>query len=186
LLTSPTPLADGTGIPAWIIDRVQSALGSFSATGLVSCLLIFGAHNLLPHVEIITPAPRVGNKSPQRSPQTTTGIAARGGDNVVALVPKAANGVVSVKPMRDFLAQCVPEAASDDEVEWGDMFKRYRSWHARILQPGENLYTAAEFGAVLARSAIGRAFRSGTTASSCIAWVASCQRESEHGRARGA
>jgi hypothetical protein len=42
---SPTPLADRTGIPAWIIDLVQSAVGSISANGLACCLLVFGAHS---------------------------------------------------------------------------------------------------------------------------------------------
>jgi hypothetical protein len=52
---SPTPLADRTGIPAWIIDLLTSALGSISANGLACCLLIFGAHHRAPRVEIITP-----------------------------------------------------------------------------------------------------------------------------------
>src|SRR5262249_37047731 len=42
---SPTPLADRTGVSAWIIDLVQSALGSIAANGLACCLLVFGAHS---------------------------------------------------------------------------------------------------------------------------------------------
>jgi hypothetical protein len=52
--------------------------------------------------------------------------------------------------MITFLAQCVPEADARDKAEWGDLFKAYLRWHARITPPGERPYTAAEFGAVLA------------------------------------
>jgi hypothetical protein len=52
---SATPLADRIGVPAWIIDLLQSALGSIAANGLACCLLLFGAHHPVQRVEIVTP-----------------------------------------------------------------------------------------------------------------------------------
>jgi hypothetical protein len=42
--TSATPLADRLGWPAWILDLLQSALGSIAANGLACFLMVFGAH----------------------------------------------------------------------------------------------------------------------------------------------
>lgn len=41
---SPTPLADLTGAPAWVLDLTIAILGSIGVNGLACCLLIFGAH----------------------------------------------------------------------------------------------------------------------------------------------
>ena len=41
---SPTPLADLTGAPAWVLDLTIAILGSLGVNGLACCLLIFGAH----------------------------------------------------------------------------------------------------------------------------------------------
>jgi hypothetical protein len=41
---SATPLADRLGWPAWILDLLQSALGSIAANGLACFLMVFGAH----------------------------------------------------------------------------------------------------------------------------------------------
>jgi hypothetical protein len=71
---SPTPLADRTGVPAWIIDLVQSGLGSIAANGLASCLLIFGAHQLLLRVETLTPV-----LEPEKAAHLSAG---NGGDGV--------------------------------------------------------------------------------------------------------
>jgi len=54
---SATPLADRIGLPAWLIDLAQSALGSIAANGLGCCLLIFGAHHRPRRIEIVSPAP---------------------------------------------------------------------------------------------------------------------------------
>jgi len=42
--TSATPLADRLGWPAWLLDLLQSALGSIAANGLACFLMVFGAH----------------------------------------------------------------------------------------------------------------------------------------------
>ena len=41
---SATPLADRLGWPAWMLDLLQSALGSIAANGLACFLMVFGAH----------------------------------------------------------------------------------------------------------------------------------------------
>jgi hypothetical protein len=41
---SATPLADRLGWPAWLLDLLQSALGSIAANGLACFLMVFGAH----------------------------------------------------------------------------------------------------------------------------------------------
>jgi len=41
---SPTPLADRLGWSAWVLDLLQSALGSIAANGLACFLMVFGAH----------------------------------------------------------------------------------------------------------------------------------------------
>src|SRR5262249_7292945 len=61
---SPTPLADRSGIPAWIIDLVSAALGSLAANGLACCLLMFGAHHRALRVEVVPPAP---SEAPNRA-----------------------------------------------------------------------------------------------------------------------
>jgi hypothetical protein len=42
--TSATPLADRLGWPSWLLDLLQSALGSIAANGLACFLMVFGAH----------------------------------------------------------------------------------------------------------------------------------------------
>jgi hypothetical protein len=42
---SATPLADRTGIAAWVLDLITASLGSIAANGLACCLMIFGAHH---------------------------------------------------------------------------------------------------------------------------------------------
>ena len=73
----PTPLADRSGIPAWIIDLTVAALGSIAANGLACCLMIFGAHHSAPRVEIVEPAKAQSRKAPR--PWTAKDHAARFG-----------------------------------------------------------------------------------------------------------
>jgi hypothetical protein len=48
---SATPLADRLGWPAWLLDLLQSALGSIAANGLACFLMVFGAHRPRKHNE---------------------------------------------------------------------------------------------------------------------------------------
>jgi hypothetical protein len=54
---SATPLADRTGIPAWILDLLTAGLGSIAANGLACCLMIFGAHHTRSRVEVLMTMP---------------------------------------------------------------------------------------------------------------------------------
>jgi hypothetical protein len=42
---SPTPLADRTGIPAWLLELFGAGFGALAANGLACCLMIFGGHH---------------------------------------------------------------------------------------------------------------------------------------------
>jgi hypothetical protein len=56
---SPTPLADRTGIPAWMLELFGAGVGAIAANGLACCLMIFGGHQhrRVPHVEVSTTEP---------------------------------------------------------------------------------------------------------------------------------
>ena len=54
---SATPLADRLGLPPWLLDLFQSALGSIAANGLAFLLIAFGAHRARPVVEIVAAMP---------------------------------------------------------------------------------------------------------------------------------
>jgi hypothetical protein len=66
---SATPLADRIGISAWVIDLLQSPLGSIAANGLACCLLLFGAHHPVQRVEIVTP-----RLATEKTPRNVAGL----------------------------------------------------------------------------------------------------------------
>jgi hypothetical protein len=108
---SPSPLADRLGMPAWIVDLVQSALGSLAANGLACCLLIFGAHGSTTRVEVVNAQPTEPLKPAAASP---TEHAAR------------------------FAFECIEPGGQADLKE---VAQRYRAWVAaagdKHLEPDE-------------------------------------------------
>ena len=78
---SPTPLADRTGIPAWVLELFGAGFGALAANGLACCLMIFGGHHhRQPHVQAVTSlSPCPTGSCPRRRPQAGGLAAPRAG-----------------------------------------------------------------------------------------------------------
>jgi hypothetical protein len=106
---SATPLADRLGWPAWVLDLLQSALGSIAANGLACGLLAFGAHrNNRPPVE----RPKQSEKAaePKKRPAKPTPPSDPHIDHAAAFA------VARLEPAQDGGADLV------------DVYRAYRSW----------------------------------------------------------
>jgi hypothetical protein len=116
---SATPLADRTGIPAWILDLVTACLGSIAANGLACGLIIFGAHHSSRRVEVVMPKtmPIVATAEPtepSRIPDPQSGEVPR----IPTVKEHAAR----------FAVECMhPEGEADLQA----IQQRYGTWRAR-------------------------------------------------------
>jgi hypothetical protein len=124
---SATPLADRIGVSAWIIDLLQSALGSIAANGLACCLLLFGAHYPVHRVEIVTP-----RRAPQRTP----------GD--LAVSPTHGTSEDLKQHAAKFAVECL-RPDPDGEVDLLTLRNKYGAWC-----PADRRVPKAKIGRALA------------------------------------
>jgi hypothetical protein len=124
---SATPLADRIGVSAWIIDLLQSALGSIAANGLACCLLLFGAHHPVQRVEIVTP-----RRAPQKTP----------GDFEAS--PTHGSGDELKQHAAKFAVECL-RPDPDGEVDLLALRDQYGAWC-----PADRRVSAAKIGRALA------------------------------------
>jgi hypothetical protein len=117
---SPTPLADRTGIPAWLLELFGAGVGALAANGLACCLMIFGGHHHRhPRVEIVTPlatapdrkelAAPAASRKPRRSSRT-------------ARTPTAKDRA------KQFWRECL---APEGEVDLQAIQARFMAWSAQ-------------------------------------------------------
>jgi hypothetical protein len=141
---SPTPFADAVDMPSWMWDVFLAGMGAIAINGLGCVLIAFGSHASRSHNR--QEKPRLLDRLVSRLRRNKKPAAAP--SNVVPLVQKS-TPTISAKQMVTFLAQCAPEGGRRDKAEWGELYRAYLPWHARVA-PSDKPYSAAEFGAVLA------------------------------------
>lgn len=135
---SPTPLADRTGIPAWLLELFGAGFGALAANGLACCLMIFGGHHhrRAPHVEVITPEPAVTAKPPIATPARKRKSARRS---------KAGHEMTAEDRAAQFALECLkPQGEADVDI----IEARYASWCAG--RPRDKHLPPRQFGQALA------------------------------------
>lgn len=132
---SAAPLADRTGIPAWVLDLIAAGLGSIAANGLGVGLIAFAAHGRRAEQLQLTPA------HAELLPGDTTRTLPRpGGERrkrVVRISEHAAQfAVESLAP------------ATDDGVDLLEIHRAYDGWcNSKGVEP----LSAAKIGSALAK-----------------------------------
>jgi hypothetical protein len=134
---SATPLADRTGIAAWILDLITASLGSIAANGLACCLMIFGAHHSGRRVELVTAMPIV---------ETAMPVVDTVESNTPVRAPEPASEAIILRPkdhVARFAIECMRPGGT---VELRDIQKRYSSWNTGRVQ-----YSRAQVAQALAQ-----------------------------------
>jgi hypothetical protein len=119
---SATPLADRLGWPAWLLDLLQSALGSIAANGLACFLMVFGAHRTKNQAE------RTEAQEPVRSEIEIKSTAAAPSRTRAG---KRKNGArVPDDPLLQAKAFAVARLAPDDVASTNirDVLRAYANW----------------------------------------------------------
>jgi hypothetical protein len=116
---SPTPLADRTGIPAWVLELFGAGVGAIAANGLACCLVIFGGHHhrRAAHVEVVTLPPATTTAKPP------TAVSAR--KPKPARRTKAGRVMTAEDRAAQFALECMkPQGEADIDI----IEARYASW----------------------------------------------------------
>jgi hypothetical protein len=132
---SATPLADRTGIPAWILDLVTASLGSIAANGLACCLMIFGAHHPGCRVEVVqacTASSTAQNCAQLNNQIMAMPIAKTAETNESSRTPPPNSGEVPRMPtVKDHAARFAVECMRPEgEADLRDIQQRYGTWRA--------------------------------------------------------
>jgi hypothetical protein len=120
--TSATPLADRLGWPAWLLDLLQSALGSIAANGLACFPMVFGAHRIKKETE------RAEVKTPARTEIDIKPTAPAPSRTRASKHKDSAR--VSEDPLLQAKAFAVARLAPDDDASTNikDVLREYATW----------------------------------------------------------
>jgi hypothetical protein len=124
--TSATPLADRLGWPSWLLDLLQSALGSIAANGLACFLMVFGAHRpkkQADRAEVQEPTRSEIDVQARREPKPSIAASSR--------TRKRKDNVRETDdPMLQAKAFAVARLAPDDDASANikDVLREYATW----------------------------------------------------------
>jgi hypothetical protein len=125
---SATPLADRLGWPAWMLDLLQSALGSIAANGLACFLMVFGAHRRNKQTErsdVQEPTRSEIEVQAPREPKPSIAAPGRTRASKRKEGPRAADD-----PLLQAKAFAVARLAPDDDASANikDVLRAYATW----------------------------------------------------------
>jgi hypothetical protein len=124
---SATPLADRLGWPAWMLDLLQSALGSIAANGLACFLMVFGAHRpkRADRTEVQEPTRSEIEVQAPREPKPSIAAPGRTRASKRKEGPRAADD-----PLLQAKAFAVARLAPDDDASANikDVLRAYATW----------------------------------------------------------